>query len=148
MDNDNIARIFQKIAQLLEIKGENAYVTNAYQRAAESIRIYPDALEQMDIPTLKTIPRVGEAIAKKIDEINRTENLQFLDKLEKEVPPSLLEWLTIPGVGPKTVRRIWQTLHITTLEELKSATQQKALQALPGIGEKLETRILSAIEVL
>lgn len=145
MDNDNIAHIFQKVARLLEIKGDSRFKVNAYDRAAESIRIYPEAVEKMSVEDLKTIPGVGQAIADKIMELNTTGSLHFLERVEKEIPPELLKWLELPGVGPKTTALIWRTLHITSLDELRQAAVDKKLQAIEGIGEKLENRILAAI---
>ncbi len=146
MDNDTIARIFLRIARLLEIKGESNFKITAYERAADSIRNAPEDVSAMDEQTLQTIPGIGEAIAKKITEFNQTGELNFLKKLETEIPPSLLEWLELPGVGPKTTALIWKTLGITTLPELLAAAKSGKLHALPGIGEKLETKILQAIE--
>ena len=145
MDNDNIAHIFQKVARLLEIKGDSRFKVSAYDHAAESIRIYPEPLEKMSEEDLKTIPGVGQAIADKIVELNSTGSLRFLERLEKEIPTELLKWLELPGVGPKTTALIWQTLHITGLDELRQAAVDKKLQAIEGIGEKLENRILAAI---
>lgn len=146
MDNDNIARILLRIARLLEIKGENNFKISAYERAADSIRNTAEKLEEMDQQTLQTIPGIGEAIAKKICELNQTGALTFLQKLESEVPPALLDWLELPGVGPRTTALIWRTLGITTLPELYTAAQEGKLHTLPGIGEKLESKILQAME--
>jgi len=146
MDNDTIANILLRIARLLEIKGENIFKIQAYERAAESIRNTSEKLENMDIKTLQTIPGVGEAIAKKINELNQTGKLAFLEKLESEVPPSLLDWLELPGVGPKTTALIWKTLGISTIPELQAAAQQGKLHTIHGIGKKLEANILQAIK--
>ncbi len=146
MDNDNIARILIRIARLLEIKGESSFKITAYERAADSIRNTPAKLAEMDIHTLQTIPGIGEAIAKKITELNQTRELAFLKRLEAEIPSSLLDWLELPGVGPKTTALIWKTLGITTIAELYSAAQAGKLHSLPGIGEKLEAKILQAIK--
>ncbi len=145
MDNDNIARIFQKIARLLEIKGESPFKINAYDRAAESIRIYPDPVAEMNSEDLKTIPGVGQAIADKIIELSTTGTLGFLERLQNEIPVELLDWLDLPGVGPKTTALIWQSLHITSLDELRQAASEGKLHSLAGIGEKLEGKILAAI---
>lgn len=146
MDNDNIARVLIRIARLLEIKGESSFKITAYERAADSIRNSAESLAEMDIQSLQTIPGIGEAIAKKISELNQTGKLAFLQKLEGEIPPSLLDWLELPGVGPKTTALIWKTLGITTLAELHAAAKSGKLHTLPGIGERLEVKILQAIE--
>ncbi len=146
MDNDNIARIFTKIAQLLEIKGENSFKITAYERAADSIRNTSASLSEMDMDALQEIPGVGEAIAKKITEINQTGHLAFLERLESEIPPALLDWLELPGVGPKTTTAVWKALGITTLSELQEAASAGKLHTIPGIGEKLEQKIIEEIQ--
>ncbi len=145
MDNDNIAQIFQKVARLLEIKGESPFKINAYDHAAESIRIYPDPVAKMTVEDLKTIPGVGQAIADKIIELNTTSSLGFLERLEKEIPAELLKWLELPGVGPKTTALIWRTLHITSLDDLRQAAIEGKLHSIEGIGEKLEKKIVAAV---
>ena len=146
MDNDNIARIFTRIARLLEIKGENAFKINAYERAAESIQNTSANLSNMDTDALKEIPGIGQAIADKIIELNQTGHLAFLERLESEIPPALLDWLELPGVGPKTTALIWKTLGITTLSELQAAASTGKLHPIPGIGEKLEQKIIEEIQ--
>lgn len=146
MDNDNIARIFTRIARLLEIKGESGFKINAYERAADSIRNSTASLSEMDMDALKEIPGIGDAIAKKIVEMNQSGHLDFLERLESEIPPALLDWLELPGVGPKTTAAIWKTLGITTLSELKEAANQGKLHTIPGIGEKLEKKIIQEIQ--
>jgi DNA polymerase (family 10) len=146
MDNITIAAVFIKIARLLEIKGESGFKISAYERAADSIHNLDAELSSMDIGALKSIPGVGQAIAEKIQELNTTGHLQFLERLESEIPPSLLDWLDLPGVGPKTTALIWKNLGITTLTELYEAARNGRLHSLPGIGEKLESHILQALQ--
>ncbi len=146
MDNDNIAAVFVRIAHLLEIKGEHSFKIIAYERAADSIRNWDAPLSDMEISTMKAIPGVGQAIAEKIQELNTSGHLQFLQKLEAEIPPALLDWLTLPGVGPKTTALIWRSLGITTLPELYQAAKDGKLHTLSGIGQKLESNILQALQ--
>jgi len=146
MDNNNIAAVFIKIAQLLQIKGESAFKITAYERAADSIRNLDAELSGMDIASLKSIPGIGQAIAEKIQELNNTGHLLFLNRLETEVPPALLDWLDLPGLGPKTTALIWRSLGITTLPELYETAKNGRLHTLPGIGQKLESNILQALQ--
>jgi DNA polymerase (family X) len=97
---------------------------------------------------LADIPGVGKAIAEKIDELLRTGKLEFLEKLKQEVPPGLVEWLPIPGLGPKRTAMIWKTLNITTFAELQAAAQEGRLRDLPGMGKKSEDAILQGMESL
>lgn len=149
MNNQQLAEIFERIANLSEIKGEVVYKTLAYRRAAESLRSYPrEAAELYREGKLTEIPGVGKAIAEKIEELLTTGKLGFLERLEEEVPPSLLELLEIPDVGPKKVALFWKKGGITSLIDLESAARDGHLRHLPGIGEKSEQRILAGIEAL
>ena len=147
--NQELAEIFQKIANLLEIKGEVIYKTLAYRRAADSLRANAAEAAALDAQDrLQEIPGVGKAIAEKIHEILTTGKLEFLVRLEQEVPPSLVDLLEVPDVGPKKVAMFWKQANITTLAELESAAREGKLRNLPGMGEKSETRILEGIEAL
>jgi DNA polymerase (family 10) len=149
MNNQQLADIFERIANLLEINGEVVYKTLAYRRAAESLRAYPrEASELYREGKLTEIPGVGKAIAEKIEELLTTGKLGFLERLEQEVPPTLLELLEIPDVGPKKVALFWKQAGITSLMDLESAARHGHLRRLPGIGERSEQRILAGIEAL
>jgi len=149
MDNRELADTFTLIANLSEIKGEIIYKTLAYRKAAESLLdLGRDVNEIWKEGTLQEIPGVGKAIAEKIDELLRTGRLEFLEKLKQEVPPSLAEWLQVPGLGPKKVALIWKKLGITSLPELEQAARSGQLRGLPGMGQKSEALILSGIESL
>ena len=97
---------------------------------------------------MKDIPGVGKAIAEKIDELLSTGELEFLDKLESQVPPSLVDILQVPDVGPKKVALFWKELDITSLAELEKAARGGKLRELPGMGAKSEARIIAGIEAL
>ena len=149
MTNRELAETFTLIANLLEIKGETVYKTLAYRRAAESLTaLAGDVNQYWKEDKLLEIPGVGKSIAEKIDELIRTGSLQFLQKIEQEVPAGLAEWLQVPGLGPKKVALIWKELGITTLAELTAAAQEGKLRKLTGLGEKSEAQILKGIESL
>jgi len=149
MNNRELADTFTLIANLSEIKGEIIYKTLAYRKAAESLMSLPrEASEYWKEGKLEDIPGVGKAIAEKIDELLRTDKLEFLEKLKKEVPPSLADWLQVPGLGPKKIALIWKTLHITTLAQLEAAAKKGKLRDLPGMGAKSESAILAGLESL
>ena len=97
---------------------------------------------------LQSVPGVGKAIAEKIDELLSTGHLRFFENLTEEVPPSLVELLQVPEIGPKKAALFWKQANITTLEQLGDAAQQGKLRGLPGIGEKTEARILQGIDRL
>lgn len=149
MNNRKLADTFTLIANLLEIKGEVIYVTLAYRKAAENLTtLGRDANEYWKEGKLREIPGVGKAIAEKIDELLRTGQLEFLEKLKQEIPPGLADWLQVPGLGPKKIALIWKELGITTLAELADAAKAGKLRTLAGMGEKSETQILAGIDSL
>jgi DNA polymerase (family 10) len=149
MNNRELADTFTLIADLLEIKGEIIYKTLAYRKAAESLTsLGRDVNQYWKEGKLKEIPGVGQAIADKIDELLRTGELEFLKKLEAEVPPGLAGWLQVPGMGPKKAALIWQELGLTKLSELEQAAKNGQLRDLPGMGEKSEAQIVAGIESL
>jgi DNA polymerase (family 10) len=149
MNNRQLADTFTLIANLSEIKGEIIYKTLAYRKAAENIAgLGREVSEYWKEGKLEDIPGVGKAIAEKIDELLRTGKLGFLEKLKKEVPPSLADWLQVPGLGPKKIALIWKTLKITTLPQLEKAARAGKLRDLPGMGAKSEQQIITGIESL
>lgn len=148
MNNNDIATVFEHIADLLEIKGEIIYKSLAYRRAAESIRLQTEEVTSLSREKLMEIPGIGQAIADKIKELQLSGKLKFLQELEKEVPPSLVDLLMVPDLGPKKVALFWKQLGITTLEELEQAARANKLSNLPGMGEKSQAHILAGIERL
>jgi DNA polymerase (family 10) len=152
MTNKELADAFLLIANLLEIKGEVIYKTLAYRKASESLtnlgRDVHDIWEEGRQKGLMEIPGVGKAIAEKIDELLETGQLEFLEKLKKEVPESLAGLLRIPDLGPKKVAMFYKQLKITNLDQLKAAAEAGQLRDLPGMGPKSEAKILTGIEAL
>ena len=147
--NQELAEIFETIANLLEIKGEVIYKILAYRKAADSLRDYGGNVYTVwQEGKLIDIPGVGKAISEKIDELYTTGHLEFLDKLSAEVPPTLAELLEVPDLGPKKVALFWKELGITDLAGLQAAAQAGELQNLPGMGQKSEAKILAGIESL
>lgn len=149
MKNREIAEIFETIADLLEIKGEAVYRVVAYRRAGEVLRsLGRDVNIAWEEGSLETIPGVGKAIAAKIDELLRTDHLEFYEKLTAEIPPGMVDVLKVGGVGPKTAARFWKELGITAIDELEQAAKKGKLRQLSGIGERSEARILENIIAL
>ncbi|MGQ9586553.1 MAG: helix-hairpin-helix domain-containing protein [Anaerolineae bacterium] len=144
--NQRVAHFLFHMADFLEIKGEVSFKVAAYRRAGESILAHGEDITAVwHQGRLKEIPGVGDAIAKKLDELFRTGEMAFLKDLEREVPPSLATLLEIPGVGPKTARLVWEHLGIVDLEGLERAARAGRLRSLPGLGERAEARILKGL---
>lgn len=149
MNNRDVAQVFDEIADLLEIKGEQIYRVLAYRRAAESIRsLGQDIAGMQKEGSLESIPGVGKAIASKIDELIQTGSMEFHERLKGEIPVTLVEILRVSDVGPKKAARFWKELGITTLDQLERAARNGRLRELPGMGERSEGRILASIEAL
>jgi DNA polymerase (family 10) len=147
--NGELARIFHEIGDMLEVKGELVFKTVAYHRAADAIAHSPVEVARAYLDGRPPrIAGVGEAIAKKIEELARTGQLAFYERLREEVPPSLVALLEIPGVGPRTVKQFHEELGIETLEDLRRAAEAGALRELKGISEKTERQVLAGIAAL
>lgn len=149
MRNRDVARIFEDVADMLQIKGENIHRVLAYRNAAQVIAELPRDLNAIYADGLLTeIQGIGETLASKIEEMLTTGKLDFYERLSKQVPPSLLAVLRINGVGPKKARLFWEQLGITTIEALEKAARAGELRELPGMGAKSEQKIIEGIEAL
>ncbi len=148
MKNKQVAEIFNKVAALLEIKGENPYRVRAYQRAAQVIEALTTDVEELARQgRLSKLPGIGADLAQKIKEILRTGTLSLYEELKREIPPVLLTFLEIPGLGPKKVKTIYEKLGITSIEELEKACKEHKIAKLPGFGWKTEQNILKGIKL-
>ncbi|MGB9976674.1 DNA polymerase/3'-5' exonuclease PolX [Thermovenabulum sp.] len=150
MKNFEIAGIFMRISEMLEIKGENTFKIKAYKKAAESITSL--SVEIKDLVergySLKEIEGIGPAIEAKINEILTKGTCEYYEKLKREIPEGLLEMLKIPGLGAKKIKTIYDELKIDTLEELERAAKEKKLRSLKGFGVKTEQAIIKGILML
>jgi DNA polymerase (family 10) len=146
VDNAAIARVFAEIADLLEIKGENAFKIRAYRGASETIAAWPEAVSRLDEAQLRELPGVGKDLAKKIRELTETGTCQYHQELLQEFPPTILDLLRLQGVGPKTVALLYSALNIRSLEDLAAAAREGRLRELKGMGAKKEALILKALE--
>jgi DNA polymerase (family 10) len=146
--NADIAAVFEEIADLLEIKGENPFRIRAYRNAARQMEAMGTPAAEMVARNedLTELPGIGEDLAAKIREIVETGKCRALEKLRKQLPPTVATLLKVPGLGPKRVRTLHQELKIDTLAQLKRAARDGAIRALAGFGEKTERTILESIE--
>ncbi|MBM4444535.1 MAG: DNA polymerase/3'-5' exonuclease PolX [Chloroflexi bacterium] len=143
MNNSHIARVFQDIADLLELKGETPFKIRAYQKAIRSIEQLPVGLDQLrQEGKLRDVPGVGEAIEKKIVELLTTGRLKYYEELRSEFPPGVISLLQVPGIGPKTAMRLSTELGIRSLEELEGAIIDGRVEGLYRLGEKTAENIL------
>lgn len=149
MNNREIAEIFQQIADMLAIKGENRHRVFAYQRAAETIaNLERDVADVWREGALTDLPGIGKTLADKIEELLESGSLAFYEQLRAEVPPGVIEMLHIPDVGPKTAGRLWQELGLTSIDQVEEAARAGRIQTLSRMGARTETNILQGIEAL
>ncbi len=147
MVNQQVVQIFNRIADLLEISGENPFRVRAYRNAARTIESLGRNLEEMlkNGEDLTSLPGIGRDLADKIREIVETGSLGKLVDLESRVPPALVELLKVEGLGPKRIKVLHEQLGITSLEELQEAAAQGKIRKLPGFGRKTEELILKGV---
>ena len=149
MKNREVVDTFNKVADMLSIRGDQIHRILAYRKAAESIEsLGRDINSVFAEGKLTDIPGVGDTLAAKIEEMLTTGRLEFYEKLAEEIPPSLVELLRIEGLGPKRVKQIHDILKISTTEELAVMANEGKLRDLPGMGAKSEAKILAGIEAL
>ncbi|MBI5050473.1 MAG: DNA polymerase/3'-5' exonuclease PolX [Nitrospirae bacterium] len=148
MKNPEIARIFNEIADILEIKGENLFRIRAYRRAAQNIDGFSKDVAETPEKELTEIPGIGHDLAGKIIEYVNTGHLEFYEDLKKEVPSGLVEILSVPGLGPKTAKLLFEKLKIKDINALERLAKEGKLKGLPGIQAKTEENILKGIEMV
>ena len=147
--NTDLARVFHEIGDILEVKGELVFKTVAYHRAADAIARAPfDVGSAYAAGDRRPIAGVGKAIADKITELATTGRMAVHDRLRAEIPASLVGLLRIPGVGPKTVRLVYEGLGIESLDDLRRAAEAGHLRGLRGLSVGTEARILEGIAQL
>jgi len=140
-----VARVLAEIADLLEIKGDNAFKIRAYRSAADTVATWPDALTRLDERQLRELPGIGKDLAARIHELTTTGASPAHEALRAELPPTILDLLRLQGVGPKTVATLHAALGIASLDDLAAAARAGRLRALKGMGAKKEAQILEAI---
>ncbi len=148
MDNSRIARLFNEVADLLDIRGENPFRVRSYRTAARTVEDHPEDLAAVlrDGGDLTALPGIGKDLAAKIAEIIETGRLGFLDELKAKLPPGLPELLRLEGVGPKKVKLFFEEAGVDSIENLDRAAREGRLRGLDRMGEKSEAGIIRAIE--
>ncbi len=149
LSNREIADIFERCADMLQIRGDNIHRVLSYRRAAETIRALPRDLRVISKEgSLTQLAYIGKTIAAKIDEMLDTGGLDFYNRLKVEIPEGLVDMMHINGVGPKKAKLFWKRLNITSVNGLQQAAEENKLAALPGMGVKSQQKILDGIAAL
>lgn len=144
--NDEIAAQLELLADLSELEGEESFRVLAYRRAATRIRETGGPVAKLALEgKAKSLSGIGQTIETKIVEVIELGEMKALTKRKAIIPADVVEFMRLPGLGPKTARRIWQELGVTTLAELKEAAEAERLRALAGLGAKTEAKILEAL---
>ncbi|MBN1268279.1 MAG: DNA polymerase/3'-5' exonuclease PolX [Kiritimatiellae bacterium] len=145
--NADIVAMFEEIADLLDIKGENPFRIRAYRNAARTIQDLGRDLRDMVAQgkDLTELQGIGDDLARKIREVVETGRMQALEKLRREMPPGITDFLRIPGLGPKRVKTLHKVLKIGSLAQLEEAARAGKVRVLDGFGEKTEKNILDSI---
>jgi DNA polymerase (family X) len=145
--NQEIARVFERMAKVLAFKGENRFRVLAYERAAESLRDLKRDLREMAPETFEEIPAIGEDLAAMIAEYLKKGRIARYERERRGIPDELVDLMSIPGLGPKTLGILHQTLKVQSLGDLKRVLGGQAILKLPGFGEKKAANLRKAVEV-
>ncbi len=144
--NVDVADQLDLLADLLEIEGEASFRVLAYRKAATRIRETAGNVAELAVNgRAKDLQGIGKTIEEKIVQVVEDGEMHALTKRKKIIPPEVVSFMRLPGLGPKTAARIWKELGVTTVEELKHAAEQEQLRTLAGLGAKTEERILKAL---
>ncbi len=149
MRNLEIAKRFNEIADLLEIKEDNVFRIRAYRRAAMNLESLTEEIEAVAARGgLSEIAGIGKDLAAKIQQALETGRIAYLEELRKEIPRGVVELMAIPGVGPKTAKLFFDKLHVDSVEKLEALALEGKLLGLPGIKQKTVENILKGIQVV
>ena len=144
--NTDVADQLELLADLLELEGEASFRVLAYRRAAQRIRETAGSVAELALAgRAKELSGIGKTIEEKIVQVVEQGEMHALTKRKNTVPPEVVLFMRLPGLGPKTAARIWKELGVTTIEQLKQAAQAERIRTLPGLGVKSEERILKAL---
>ncbi|MFG2122329.1 DNA polymerase/3'-5' exonuclease PolX [Streptomyces sp. NPDC048710] len=146
--NEEVEALLQEYADLVAITGGDAFKARAYEKAARAIGGHPADISQLDASGLKEIPNVGRSIAEKVIEYLRTGTMAAVEERRAKIPAGVRELITIPTLGPKKALRLYEDLHISSVDELAAAIEADALADLKGFGEKTQENILHGIRLL
>ncbi len=147
--NRDISAVLESIAVALELLSDNPFRARAYSSAARVVASHKDPVEELAREgRLAGLKGVGASVAASISDIVETGSSPLLNELLNEIPPDVWRMLSIPGLGPKRVKKLWRELGVSTLDELDDACEQGRLLSIEGFGEKLQSSIRNGIESL
>src|ERR1043166_6444030 len=146
MTKEEIAGVLEKIATLLELKGENPFKVRAYVNAARAIETFGGNVPNLqDEEAVAKIPGIGKSIALKIKELAATGSLKYLGELSAEFPSGIMELFSLPGLGAKKIRALYDQLGISSIDQLRKACEEGRVAELPGFGHTTQQKLCDAI---
>src|SRR4051794_16318556 len=146
METSRIAQILDEMGALLEVRGENPFRCRAYHNAAQALKGLPaDLTELITDGRLAEVPGIGETMHSKIVRLATTGHLPAYDELRRETPPGLVPLLRVPGLGPKKIKLLHETLKVESLADLRAAGEAGKIAGLKGFGARTEAKILEGI---
>ena len=153
MKNKEIAAVFRSIADIMEILGEDTFRIGSYRKASRSVEDLAQPIEEVaagGAKKLQEIPGIGKSTAEKIGQFLATGKVALHEELLAKVPPKLPELLEVPGLGPKTVAKLWKEAGVTSRQELEDAIEERGqtLTELPGFGAKKVRQIWESLAFL
>lgn len=152
MNNEEIAERFDRLARMMEIRGDEFYRIRSYRNAAEMIREWPRDLREIAAEEgakgLQALPGIGKAISEKILQLLECGTFEAWQKLIAETPTTVLDLLRVDGIGSKTAAELYQRFHITSLDNLAEFVAGGGLEMVDGIGEKTSQRISESVNQL
>ena len=147
MRNDELAEIFDEIADMLELRDDNFYHQRAYRLAAESLRDYPTSAAELPRDQLRSIRGIGPNLAAHLATLLDTGELPLLTELRDKYPRSLLELKSIPGLGINRIKILAELMNIRSREDLKHAVESGSIAKLRGFGPKLQERLRNLLAI-
>jgi len=146
MTREEAAEILQRIALLLELKGENPFKIRAYKSGAEVVEAYAGDIMQLAADNqLAGIKGIGDALRDKLHEMATTGKLEFFEKLKAEFPEGLFELFEIQGLGPKKIAALYSQLQVGSVADLKRVCESGEAAKISGFGDKTVVKILESI---
>lgn len=152
MTNQQIADVFRRLANLMELRGDDPFRIRSYRMAAETIEDWPRPLSEIaaegDGVALRELPGVGAAISQKILDLLSTGTFKTYEEITAEIPATTLDLLKVDGVGMKLLQTLHEQFHLTTLEDFAKFVAGGGLNSVAGIGEKTQARIRESLRHL
>jgi DNA polymerase (family X) len=152
MTNQEIAQVFIRLADLLEILDENPFKIRSYRSAAQTIedtaKPLTEIVEEGGAAKLRELPGIGEAISKKIIELLERGTFKLFDEVRAQIPETVLDLIKIDGIGLKTLQILYRQFQITNLEDFAKFVDGGGLESVPRMSENLQQRIRQSLKRL